>query len=355
MKDNTTILDEDIQNSRFLELFISTIEEYKRMTISLSVDWNNKFHEEITPEDYSAIHIRAMLIRKYITKSDNVHLKKVRDKAKSLLPSKATQIEDIYQEFFYNYNEQIIQTLESGEELSLRETFDDVIYGLFLHADFDRSSRLSKSNESMRFFCLKRFIHSVENSIFNLYDLLIDCGINGYVKAKSEHSASAIALIDQKRNAQKDVTGFWSTLYGRDTNFDEAFSYLIDSKTPEEQQMMFYSILFLTNLSEGKSKLENMEYLVSPLNINDWGDFSEAQSYINSIPDYGIGSTVNYNEYRDVAYIKILSNVERPFIIDQHQIISSYSFTFIKNELDNTWRIYSFGGRIDPLQAIRHK
>lgn len=132
---------------KYLVLFMYTVKEYKRMVYLLPLDFTQDILEEINEDSYAAINLRAILARKYISRSDKVHINKIVTISKSLYPEKEDKFEQIYQEFIAMYNELFLQISHDGLELNLRETFDDVIYGVFLHADFDRISRLHNTNE----------------------------------------------------------------------------------------------------------------------------------------------------------------------------------------------------------------
>lgn len=213
-----------------LRLFLYTLEEYVKVCEKLPINWDKEFlYIDLAKEDV-AINIRASLLRKYITRVDSVHLGQVVGSAKIALPSTSSELETVYDRYVSLYNQQVEQSLEDGTILNLRDTFDDIVYGLHLHADVERVERLLQSSGSMRLYSLRIFIQSIEESLFALKDLLIREGVKALSQKTEFERSPSIAVLRQGETNNKSVSGYWSNLYGRDVEDDEAATHFIRHK-----------------------------------------------------------------------------------------------------------------------------
>lgn len=355
MDTSNNIPNKEPSDLNFLELFITTIDEYKNLTNPLSIDWSTEMHEKTYSDEYSAIYVRSILIRKYITRDDNVHITKIINKAKSLLPKEYIELDNIYKEYVENYNAPYLQILKDGTELDMRKTFDDIIYGVFLHADFEKVLRLAKSEEFFRMYCLRKFVHSMEITIMKLYNILKTNNIYSLMNIINIDKAPTVTIFNDNRSKEKNISGYWSNLYGEDITVTETISSFLVGKKEEELKIFKCVQDFIINLQNEKINIESMKDFIHPESMAGWGDFLEAKKYFDSIPNPGMSSNIQYNTRKDVAYVKILDNVKNAFSVDQEHIITANVFTLIKDKSNMKWLIFNFGGRADPYDASSNK
>lgn len=335
-------------DKEYLSLFLYTVMEYMRITKDMYIKWD-KDHYEIRPdEEYSAVNVRALLLRKYITRGSSVWLKSIVGGAKTVLPDKAAALDIIYQKYVEDYNKEIEQLLEDGTRLDLRESFDDIIYGVFLHADPDRIARLLNSDERMRFYCVRSFVYSIENSLLDLNNFLLNNGIEIKSNKHTFRRAPVVAKLAAGDSRDQKITGYWANLYGRDTANGEDLTSIFENKKSEEMQIIKCVSSFLQNLESDNTTLDNMKGIIFQPTANDWGDFSEASIFLKNIKDYGIGTTIGYNPRKDVAYVKVMENVKHAFVVDQEHLVNAHHVTLVKDSTVGEWRVFSFGGAIDP-------
>lgn len=354
MENVTQSYEKDNEDLRFLQLYITVIEEYKRIIVALPIEWDKDVYDISFEEHYAALNVRAFLIRKHINRSENVHIGSIINKAKNVIPREVDALADIFEEFKKGYNENVFQILESGEELDLRKTFDDIVYGLFLHADFERVKRMSLSGGYIQFYCLYKFVASIEKVMFRLYEVLKKHSLSDMRINKIEEAGAGVVLLDKTKNAQKNITGFWRNLYGREASSEEAIQHMLKGKTKTDLQIINYTMNFIENIMTGDLNIDSLKRLVYPSTTYDWGDFSEVKKIIHSFSGLGLGSEVRYNKYKDVAYSKIMHSVEKPLLIEQPHIIENVLvFTFIEDPQDGIWKIYNIGAPTDPIKEKR--
>ncbi len=322
-----------------IDLFIITMKEYKRYKSQLPLEITAEPFSIISEKDLTAIHARAFLIRKYITREDSVHIKKVIDFAKKLFPADNDYLDGIHKRYCDAHDASIVQVLTDGKELSLRKTVDDILYGLLLHADKKRIKRLSNSDESLRYFCLKEFLIPIEKILEDLDQFLIGKSPN---MNHTNPTVSPLVRIGKSKSESKKVVNspYWSNIVGEDAT-DESVMDIYNNQSEEEKMILGIVVKFLDNLKTNRLSQNDMQDLVLYENFSDWGDFSDARKALLSIPGYAIGSKVNFNTRKDNAYVKVLREVNEAFIIKMRHIMMCNLITLVKNT-KGEWRVFSF-------------
>jgi hypothetical protein len=294
-----------------------------------------------------------MMLRKYITAdgkyNNQMWLGKVSENAKIVLTDYVDDISRIYNNYECSYNKDIEQTLDDGTILKLRQTFDDIIYGIFLHTDAEKVDRLMISDETMRLFCMREFVKDIELSLFEFEKLLLSNGIKPLKNKKDFEKGLSVAIKEDERGLKRNITSYWSHLYGENADEKEAIEKTLKNKTSEELQIFACALLFWMKISDGSATQENMRDVVFQPTSSDWGNFSRAKEFANNLKDPGVGSTVNFNDRHDVAIVKIIEHIENSFQITQPQIIKAKGIELIKDESIDKWRVFSFGGYVDPF------
>lgn len=337
-------------NEDYLTLFLKTINEYKRIVNTIPVDLQKDLYTSPEDSDIVAVQIRSMLLRKFITRADNVHIGKIIAKAKIVIPKEYDKLHIIQENFTKNYKSTFIQVDANGGQSDLREVFDDVIYGIYLHADFDRAQRLDYSTDLSRHFLMSRLVLVVEESLYQLYNIIKDNKEN--LLPKSIPLKKAVVIRSKEFKQQNVLSkGFWGNLLAK-TLEDDDIAKIITQKNIDELQILRCTMGFLDKLSEGKTDNTDMQNIIYQPTKNDWGDFSKAKEHLISLGEVGFGTTVKYNDKKNVAYVKVLKNVGDGFVVNSPQIISSVEFiTLIKDPLLNEWRIFALGGMVNPFEA----
>ncbi len=89
------------------------------------------------------------------------------------------------------------------------------MYGVYLHADFDKIKRLISSDENLRFTCVRKYVEDFETIILKTYDILIKYyDFNN--KYNFNERASIIYLGDSLNNTQSITNSkYWSNLYAK--------------------------------------------------------------------------------------------------------------------------------------------
>lgn len=325
-----------------LYLFMYTMREYQRFSYGLS---SHELTDDYDEEAYVQINTKLILLRKYGSKGQPVFVEEILEEIKKTYPQKSDDADKILNEYHSIINLQIEQILADGTKLNLYQTIEDVMYGLYLHADANRIQRLLQTDEKLRFVCIRKYVEDFEKVLYKTVECLKECGLNVEVIPK-EH-ASIIALGNQNENQNVLKSPFWSNLYGHDAN-DEELEQIYNQLEIEDIEIIRRCNIFLDALKNEIVPMDLLDKLIFPSTKKDWGDYSEAREFFLSIKNPGISSKVRYNEQHTMAYVRIHPQVDNPFIISTPHVMKDvYEIALVKDFGMSEWKIYSFGGHLD--------
>ncbi|RCX10429.1 hypothetical protein DFR58_12921 [Anaerobacterium chartisolvens] len=337
-----------------LELFQTTVKEYKRFTQQLPINYSNAVLSDFLDSIYVAAQTRLMLLRKYTRKGrGNLYLTNIVTEAIRRFPGHSDYLSEFQARFQQSCDQSLNHSLADGTERTLDESIDDTMYGLHLHADEERIYRIAQDNELLRLFCVVTFVKEIEALVIELSDFFEVNGVTCIEKA--HHFRAPVIHLESQDSDAKNITGspFWCNLIGSDITEESTatiFTTLLEQYTFEEKQLWATACAFTQLLAQEQFSYDEMKRLVFEPNIYDWGDFSKAVAYYKAIPSPGMSSVIRYNQQRDTAYIHIYPRVEKGFIVDSPQITSDvYMITLVKDQRVGEWRVFAFGGRVDPF------
>lgn len=297
-----------------------------------------------------------MLLRKYYSggkKPANVSYKRLIVEAQSAFPQAAQKLQELSDEFDQIESQQVEQLLADGTKLNLYDTIEDVIYGLYLHADEFRISRLGNTSESVCFFCTRQYVLDIERIVFELYDVLVACGVNAVNPAQP--SRSPLVYLGDTLNNTQSVKGspYWSNIYGHDATEADMEEIAINL-TAEDAGILFMCMKFTDELTKDNLDVKLLRKFIHPAVRGDWGNFQYAKQFFCSIPNPGISTKVRFNEAGDTAYVRIFPKVDDAFVINTLHVFSE-GYEFALGKWFGKWRIYSFGGHLDSIYEKKKK
>lgn len=331
------------------QLFLYTVDEYKRFAKHLPVKSPEGLSDNYTEADYIGVQVRLMLLRKYYGGGDkeNVSFKRRISEAEVAFPDKLNELQSLSADFDQIESQQLEHLLADGTKLNIYTTIEDSVYGLYLHADEARINRLEKTSEGIRFFCTRKYIVEIESIIFRLYELLVECGVSSQIASKANRSPM-IYLGDTGNNTQfVTASPYWSNIYGHDAT-DDDMEKIVQDITLEEKKILYLCIAFSDELKAPQIQVKKLRKYIHPAARSDWGDFQSAKTLFCSIPNPGFSTKVRYNENKDTAYVRIYPKVDNPFFLDTPHVFSE-GYEFALGKWFGRWMIYSFGGHLDSI------
>lgn len=129
----------------------------------------------------------------------------------------------------------------------------------------------------------------------------------------------------------------WADLPHRDVTDSEAHQIgsSLDPNSPEAAAVAFISAL-------SRYDTRTLRRITSP--DSGWGDFREAHQFLESIPDWGLGTVAEYAEGRDdVAYVKILGNVSHNMQATEDTVVGAAAILTLVNA-GPQWVAHAIGG-----------
>lgn len=136
-----------IDEEQILKRFEYTVQEYIRFYDFYK---NQEVSEENTEAFYVMLQTKLMILRKYDYNREDVYLSNVFDAIDKMYPEVGENINILREKFekLNNYYMEVI--LSDGTSLNLYKAIEDVMYGLYLHADPDKIERLLKTSDESK-------------------------------------------------------------------------------------------------------------------------------------------------------------------------------------------------------------
>ena len=333
-----------------LELFITTMIEYIRFAnyLPLSNGDENLLDSSFDENTYIAVHVRLILLRKYTSKRDTMFFEELINESKKVFPQDSNALDNMKLRFQMINGQALEQILTDGTKLNLYESIEDVMYGLFLHADANRIARLSKSNIILRLYCTQKYVIAIEAIILELYSFLRERNVLEI--SETDHIRASIISVDANALSLQQVhnSPYWRNLYGHDMTADE-IKAAFEDMSPEKKEVYFLAHSFLEELEKDEYSIESLRTMVYKSTQDDWGDFSAAATFVRKIQNRGTSTSVDFNEGKYAAYVKVLPHVDSGFVTNTPQVVADVKYiTFYKGISDVNWKIFAFGAPVDP-------
>lgn len=342
-------------NQENIELFLYTVKEYKRFSDYFSLKENYELTDPYTEEEYIAVQTKLILLRKYGSNNEAVNVRDIAMFVKNNRPALEQEMTKIISDFDRVQTNQIRTILSDGTELNLYKTIENVMYGLYLHADKDKIENIKHINERLLFLVTRQYVQEFEKIIMHLYSYLIEKGFQ-VEKIQDTQRASIVFLGNDERNKQGITKSpYWANLYGNDAG-DEQILEIINENNMEELSILAISSCFVEEIIKDDFSETSLRKLVSPVTYSHWGDFSEAHTYIKSIPNLGMSTKVRFNDSHDIAYVNFYEKVEGSFMVDKPHIIGEgiHVLSLVYDFDAQKWEIYSFGAKPDDYFIFNH-
>lgn len=332
-----------IDEEQILKRFEYTVQEYIRFYDFYK---NQEVSEENTEAFYVMLQTKLMILRKYDYNREDVYLSNVFDAIDKMYPEMGENINILREKFekLNNYYMEVI--LSDGTSLNLYKAIEDVMYGLYLHADPDKIERLLKTNKNVYLMAVKEYIIVLEKIVIDTYNSIVDKMKNKY--SQQEETSASVIFMGDSTNEKHDIKNspYWKNLYGRDLE-DTEIKGIFQDMSDEDIEIYLKGSIFLQEAYKEDYSVKTLEKLVFPWVRSDWGDFSDLHNFVMEKKNIGLSSRVQYNDRHDIAYLKIFQNVENTFVVEQpHQIPDIWILNFVKKNEKYGWRIYGIGDKI---------
>ena len=333
-----------------LKIFLFTFEEYLKFQVFFTN--TAKLQDGRFDIEYVSLQTRLMLIRKYETKSEPIYLRTVLEAVDRLYPEQATNISALVLQIDEIENNPLELYLCDGTKRNLHEAIEDVIYGMYLHADKSRIESIVKTNMETYLYVVRKYVILWEKVLNESYTL-----INGLIKDKYSFEASEKASIiflgnDPTQGQNIKSVPYWSNLRGKDAQTNE-IELILNDLSIEEKQILKLITSFLEELSKPNYSIEKLKRMTHPLTRFYWKDFSSIHEEISHV-ELGCSTKVRFNDSHDIAYVALFNKFDPDgmFIINQPHYSTDIACIYVKKEKGrNDWKVVSLN--IEPDKLIK--
>ena len=336
-----------------LNRFIMLTKEYKRFADYFS-ELEKRVIEKSEEDVYISLYTRLMLLRKYGPNNSDLNFKKVINKAGRRFPNNKedfVKLKERYNSLYQNFE----NILPDNTSQNIDKAIEDVIYGLFLHADSDRIQRVIIADDSVRNAFVNEYVMTLEEIILEAYDLLLPCMEDWDFPKNKKEKAHIIYRGDKDSAHGIEGSPYWSNAYGRDATAED-IKEIFKNNTDEDNHILMFCEAFVQKLYKEDYSASELQWYVFPPTKSDWGDFSVWHKAFIEIHDVGFGSKVRYNNRHDMAYVRLIKNVKNPFIVSQPHFSNDITtITLVKDNERYGWRIYSMWSMFIRIRLIREE
>ena len=344
-KRNKAYTDEDIK-----KIFLFTFEEYLRFD-QCFLDIINS-HVKVPDSTYVFLQTKLLMIRKYEDNGDPVYLRNILDAIRNTCSELADSADNITQKLDDIENNRLEVFLNDGTKRNLHEAIEDMMYGLYLHADKDKIETIVKTDRSTYMFVVEKYVTIWESLLKETY-VLVD-GIVNEKYSPEDFKRASIVFTGEDNTQDQNIRSapYWSNLRGRDAHPEER-TIIQKELSLEEKNILALVDSFFTELKKPDFSERKLKKMINPVVKSYWGDFKAIHEEIAHM-EIGFSTKIRFNDAHDVAYVLVFKNFspEGLIIIDQPQYSSDIAAVYLKKENEKSgWKIVSLN--IEPEKLIK--
>lgn len=334
-----------LDNSVTYELYLYTIDAYKRLANTLQLDDRltrfdfhcfSKIAElELGDEAFAAVSVRLMLQRKYFVRGKDLFLRGLLKSAEQDFASSKDVIESLLDSLDALNGQSIEFAFGDGRVVEgAYANVEDAMYGVLMHADITRAENLVSVPEHMRLVALAPYIAGREQILLQFSEFLHNAGIKPL--SRKEEVSATVSFEPKGACRQIENSPFWRNLCGRDLGNEDIEKNVLQASR-DDLEIIATVLRFKDALGRRPLGLNVLNSLVAWETIPRWGDFSQAAELLEG--DYGMSTLVRHQEDGS-ALVKLLPHVREPFLIEGSQLIEvGHEIVLVKQ--GGIWKIWA--------------
>ena len=334
-----------LDNSVAYELYLYTIDAYKRLVNMLPLDEKlSRFDShcfsiigelELGDEAFAAVSVRLMLQRKYFVRGKDLFLRGLLKSAEQDFASSKDVIESLLDSLDALNGKSIEFAFGDGRVVEgAYANVEDAMYGVLMHADITRAENLVSVPEHMRLVALAPYIAGREQILLQFSEFLHNAGIKPL--SRKEEASATVSFESKGACRQIENSPFWRNLCGRDLE-GEDIEKNVQQASRDDLEIIATVLRFEEALCRRPLDLNELNSLVARETICRWGDFSQAAGLLEG--DHGMSTHVRHQEDGS-ALVKLLSHVRESFLIEGPQLIEGgHEIVLVKQ--GGIWKIWA--------------
>lgn len=315
-----------------IKIFLFTVNEYEVTIKGLNA-----------PEENGALNqIKLVLLRKYETKNDAVYLKKVIIAGENLFPDSYDKLEKLHLDMNELEENKLEMNLSDGSECDMRAVIEDVMYGVYLHADIDKCNHLMLADRTNFYWVVKKYVNLLEPLVLGLKQLMVELEVP-QLERLQYYKAPVIFVGDNEKQAKNiKHDSYWSNLRGESASSSK-IEEQINALSEDDKKILNIAMKFVEVVSDENYSEKKFRQYVFPPQKACCSNFVVAHEFFTK-NKWGVSLKVRYNNKRDMAYVRIYRNLEESIMIDQPQFSDEIqAITLVKDNEKLGWRVYCLG------------
>ncbi len=289
--------------------------------------------------DLTAVDVRLMLQRKYFSYNEKVNVKKLLKKVIETHHEKSNEIEVILHRLEEINASTMMLALPDGTFFSNKyEIAEKIIYGFYLHADADKIRPLMNLSPQMKLIAIAPYVIEREKLLFDIRSLFVSLGYCPFLPKRADKAG--MLSFNSRLSEEKNVVSspFWSNFLGHDAS-DKELSTIVSENTLDDNIALLVGGTFFEMLQDDCLNPDVLRQIVWNDFWDKWGDFSEGHAMAASISSPGISSKVMHEGGSGFAQVKILPNVENPWITSTPQLIQAKVILVLLMNRNGVWKV----------------
>lgn len=154
--------------------------------------------------------------------------------------------------------------------------------------------------------------------------------------AKSEGASATVSFGAKGAERLIKSSPFWRNLRGKELGAKD-IEDTVRQTSCEDREILATVYRFKAALSRNPLDCGELASIVAVETVPGWGDFSQAAKMLDG--DYGLSTRIRY-QGDGAALVKLLPNVQEPFLIEEPQLIEGgHEIVLVKR--GESWRIWA--------------
>lgn len=336
--------DEDI-----LKVFLFSFEEYLRFATCFKRISNQSDESD---DMYVFLQTKLLLVRKYEDIGDPIYIRNILDAIDKEYPEQSGNTRKLTTKIDNIENSKIEILLSDGNQRSLHKAIEDIIYGLYLHADKEKIEALIKTNMSTYMFVANKYLSSWESILNEAYVLINSVVTDKYSREEFKKASIIFEGKDNTQGRNIKSAPYWSNLRGEDAEPDE-LAVILAQQSSEEIEILALVGSFIKELKKTDYSIHKLRRMIYPVVKPYWGDFETAHNEIADL-EIGFSSKVRFNETHNIAHVLLFKNFSPSglIVINQEQYSEDIVAVYLKKANNRAgWKIVSIN--IEPEKLIK--
>ncbi|MDE8209562.1 hypothetical protein PT115_08900 [Erysipelothrix rhusiopathiae] len=323
-----------------LEKYVLLVDEYRLLTERNVIP---KRKNNLKYFEYKELVFKITLLRKFMMKKEQMYIVNILNGIKEIDGMKDNkEIQQLEKEVNDLFNIEVSYSLANSKTQHLYHSITDLLYGLYIHSDPEKTENAILSDERTRKHLLFNFIRTFDPIIYKTYEII---KTKNELDSKIVNDNKKVPIIhySNKKKVKRKVklSPKWTNIDGHDIPENEIQQFF-NKLNRRDKNILETANLFISLLQEESINYEKISKLLTKLSpIHQ--HIKENAKELKSINNIAFSNVVRYSTNLKYAYVYFFENVVHPFLLDAPQSMSGVKcIRFKKENITNNYKINNF-------------